>query len=84
MPCVGKEINSKLAVLFAVKIRIMKEYQDYKRASLQSFKLSLKSHGYVSLCSLATWNNNFPKEKDASLSPKRTHTLLISGPKTDE
>ena len=62
----------------------MKKHQAHERASLQSFKLTLKNHGYISLASLATWNNRFPKEKETPLSLKKTYMLHVSNPITGQ
>lgn len=56
---------------------------DQRKTSLYAFKQDIDTYGYVSLLTLATWNNKLPQQQ-WSLQAKKTHSLLTQAPSSKE
>ncbi len=74
--------SERLPIITGENNRMAYEW-DQRKTSLYAFKQDLDTYGYVSLLTLATWNNKFPPQK-GRLQAKKTHSLSTQAPLSKE
>lgn len=53
---------------------------DHRKVSIDAFKHALKTHGHISLLTLAIWSDTLSKQKGSNIKVKKVYSLLENTP----
>ncbi|AZL84718.1 hypothetical protein EIJ81_08915 [Aliivibrio salmonicida] len=53
---------------------------DHRKVSIDAFKHALKTHGHISLFSLAVWSDILSKHNESNIKVKKVYSLLEGTP----